>query len=421
MAAAEFRNVVQDIYGRHAADRASFNTMTDKSGKIPNLLFIDMSRYLHEGPARSAIQLLRHIDRIRIKPMPVFCLNAAERSATERMVAATVHTIPMRRLTYRLGGFEIVRFLLQARVSVNELCRFIKHEGVDIVHINTINNIYAALAARRCGVPYLLFVREMLPSRMINDLYVRWICRRAAAVVAVSDSVRQRLLKAGVEDKKITVIYNGVELPPDGIADKADELRREFNIPENVPVIGMVGTIGPLKGQMVAVQAVAALVKSFPDLRLIVVGDPFQEPGFKGYLDSVRRFVEEHGIEKNVIILGVREDVPVLMAMFDVLVQPSVGYDSMPRTVIEAMAAGKPVVGSSIGGIPEMITHGKTGFIVEPGSHEALARAVATILSSVEIKKKMGAAAVADVMDRFNSEKQAGKLLDLYERVLAGI
>lgn len=390
------------------------------NGEPRKLLLAEMSRNLREGPACSAIHILRTIDRHRYVPVPVFSIEEKERVELEERAGLKAELVRMDRPTFRLKGAELLGFVRNSWAAAAAISKIIREKHIDLVHINSVVNLHAARAAIRSRTPYVLYVREMMPERRLNRYYVRWVCGHAVSVVAVSNAVKSKLASLGVAEEKIHVLYNGVEIM-ETPADELRSLKESLGIPPSAPTVGMVGTVTKLKGQIMLVRAMPELLKRFPELRAILVGDVIPDGIAENYKRKLLEAIDKLGVGDRVVLTGARADARKLMAMFDALAQPSVLSDSLPRSVLEAMAAGTPVVGSRIGGIPEMVTDGETGFVVEPGKPEELAKAIGRILESRELKESMGRAARARAEADFNSARQMEKLMEIYDAALGGV
>jgi len=354
------------------------------------ILLAEMSRTRHEGPARSALHLLAHVDPERIALTPVFSFPLRELAEKDLPPKGKALHVCMPRPTWQATPTALAQFGSQVLKASGELTKIIREQHMVLVHSNSLVNIHAAVAARRTHSPLVVSVREIMAPKRANRMYVQWVCGGAAAVHAVSAAVRDSLVSLGVAERKITIIPNGIDIPQ--ITDRQiADVRREFNISEQAPVVCIVGTITELKGHHVLLDAVREVLAAVPDARVLVVGASQADSG--EYEKRLRAAAEHAPLAGRVIFTGRRDDAPALLAACDVHAQPSVLPDSLPRTVLEAMAAGTPTVGSHIGGIPEMVVHGQTGILVPPGDARALSQAIQKLFLDPDLRTRMGAAA----------------------------
>lgn len=377
------------------------------------ILLAEMSRTRHEGPAQSALHLLAHADPARFLFTPVFSFPLEELPERDRPDGAL--RVPMPRPTWRSGPAQAARFAGQVLAASGALADIARNERIALIHANSLVNLHAVLAARRARVPLMLSAREILDPRRANRAYAQLACGAAAAVHAVSDAVRGSLLELGVAEKKIRVVRNGMDIPEVTDAQK-QQASRELGIPPDAPAICIVGTITELKGHHVLVRAMGEVLKELPDARLVVVGEP--QADSEDYGKRLRAEAAQPPLAGRVAFAGRRDDVSAILASCAVHAQPSVRPDSLPRTVLEAMAAGVPSIGSDIGGIPEMIVHGQTGLVVPPGDGHALARGLISLLADEKLRARMGEAARERARTLFSPAAHAREIMDIYSSVL---
>lgn len=377
------------------------------------ILLAEMSRTRHEGPAQSALHLLAHADPARFAFTPVFSFPLEELPEKDRPIGAL--RVHMPRPTWRSGPAQAARFAGQALAASGALADIARNERIALIHANSLVNLHAVLAARRARVPLVISAREILEPRRANRAFAQLACGAAAAVHAVSDAVRGSLLELGVPDKKIRIVRNGMDIPEVTDAQK-QQARRELGIPQDAPAICIVGTITELKGHLVLLRAMGEVLKQLPDARLVVVGEPQADSG--DYGNRLRAEAAQPPLAGRVAFAGRRDDVPAILASCAVHAQPSVRPDSLPRTVLEAMAAGVPSIGSDIGGIPEMIVHGQTGLVVPPGDGHALARGLISLLADEKMRACMGEAARERARSLFSPAAHAREIMDTYSSVL---
>ena len=179
-------------------------------------------------------------------------------------------------------------------------------------------------------------------------------------------------------------IPTGVDLErfrPDA-GDRA-EARRALGVPTEGPVIGVVAYLRQDKGHAVLLQALPEILESYPECSLVVVGDGPERLN----LEALARHL---GIEKSVRFVGLREDIPIVLAGFDIFCQPSLRNEGVPQSVLQAGAVARPVVSTEVGGIPEAVVHGETGFLVPPGDADALAERISALLADSGLRNRLG-------------------------------
>jgi len=210
---------------------------------------------------------------------------------------------------------------------------------------------------------------------------------------------------AWLEPDKISVIYNGVRVDEYGSCKKADEaqLRREFHLPESVPVVGMIGELNERKGHLYLFRAAEKILKKHPGVHFLIVGEGDAEEELKGMVRSL-------GLSGRVRFSGFREDIPDLLNVVDVVVLPSLN-EGIPNILMEAMAAGRAVVASSVSGTPELVVDGVTGFLVPPRDSDALVQKISCLMDSEPLRGKMGKEGRERILEKFTFER----MLDEYE------
>ena len=233
--------------------------------------------------------------------------------------------------------------------------------------------------------------------------------RRVAAVVAISGEVERQLLAGGVRPQRIRVIPSGVEAPAGlpGSAGRA-AARARFGLGEEF-VIGVVAALERRKGHDVLLAALARLRDRHPPVRCLFCGDGSER-------ESLERLAGDLGVAAAVHFLGEQPQVADLLAALDLFVMPS-RHEGLGVAILEAMAMGLPVVASAVGGIPESVAAGRTGFLVSPEDPGSLAQAIAELADDPDRASRMGAEGRARVREHFSMEKMAEQYERLYEEV----
>lgn len=295
------------------------------------------------------------------------------------------------------------------------LFRLVRAARPDVIHaFLPLANLAACVVGRLLGVPVLLLSFRDVETwkgrlgRLVDGLTVR----AADAATCSSEAVRRFALSAfGGDERKYVTIHNGVDVAR-FIPGQAPP-KPELGLREDVPVIGTVcRLVEPKKGLTVLLQAMAGR-KDLADAQLLIVGEGPALPVLQAL--SVRL-----GLSDRVVFAGVRRDVAGLLPLMDVFVLPSL-YEGFGIAIVEAMAAGRPVVATVVGGIPEVVVPGETGLLVPPGDPGALGDAIAQLVNHPEPARLMGARGRERARDRFSIESAVTRHEDLYAGLTAKV
>lgn len=235
----------------------------------------------------------------------------------------------------------------------------------------------------------------------------RWVSRYAHMVAVSEDLKRFVLDQTGIPADRVQVIYNGVDeaskADPAGIA----QYKRDLGLSDDEMVVGVVGNLYPVKGQTYLLDAVPQVLETCPKTTFLLIG--------RGELEvPLKTKVKTLGIEEKVRFLGLRHDVPKLLAIMDVFAMPSLS-EGLSIALLEAMAAGKPVVVTHVGGNPELVVEGETGYLVPAGDAPSLAQAILALLGDPSRAARFGVRAKQLVEERFTLGLMADKYCTLYE------
>jgi glycosyltransferase involved in cell wall biosynthesis len=312
------------------------------------------------------------------------------------------HVIPKRpRFDFRMIG-SIVRLGREHRVDL-----FHAHE------FPMISNL--AVAARLNGFPLVATVHgsEIVSAKLRRRILLGIAARASRRVVAVSHAIERFLVDVvRVPRRKVQTILNGIDVDRYGNGRGRSGLRDSLGIPATARVIGTVGSLYPVKGHRFLLQSLARLVARFPDTVCLIAG--------RGeLLDDLTREAADLHLTERVRFLGYRTDVADLLDAMDVFVLPSLS-EGLPLALLEAQAAGKPVVASRVGGNPEALEDGAAGYLVPPAAPEALADRIAALLEDPARAKLMGERGRSRVRDLFGLEAMGRRYLSLYRACVNG-
>lgn len=295
------------------------------------------------------------------------------------------------------------------------LLRIVLTRRIRLVHAHEF--YMAALGAavsRLTGVPLVVTVhgKGYYPERRRRRWLYRLVAAQAAVMVTVSRDLKEFLCRVtGTPSGRVEVIYNGIDPEPWARVSRDGELLKSVGVPPDARVLGAVGNLYPVKGHLHLIQAARAVVAVEPSAHLVILG----RGTLKGALEAE---AERLGIRSHVHLLGLRDDVPNWLGAMDVFVLPSLS-EGLPLSVLEAMAAGRPIVATKVGGVPEVVEDGVTGFLVPPAAPDALAERMLAVLGDPVRATTMGAAGRARVQATFSLPEMANRYRALYQRVVA--
>lgn len=369
---------------------------------MPTILFVDSAEAIG-GAERSLLLLMQHLDPECCQPL--LACNEGPLAEEARAAGLEVAIVPM----WRLRRLPTAPSLLVR--GARGLVRLIRDHRVAVVHSNVMRaSFYAAAAARWTRTPLVWHVRDI----HTEGWYVRLMCAFAARAIAISRAAAEPIPCR----HKLTVIHNGIDLAAFDPSLDPNAIRDELHVPADVPVVGAVGRLRPWKRPDLFLCAAARVSAAQPDVHYAVVGDTIFPSGH-GYLGELRALALDLGIEERVAFPGYRSDIAQVMATFDVLVHTAEA-EPFGRVLIEAMAAGRPIVAFRDGGVPEIVADGETGILVEPGDVDGIAAAVLTLLADPERRRRMGAAGRERAARLFGAAGTARAVEDIYAELAGG-
>ena len=378
-----------------------------------NILYLDSGSGIGGGQ-RSLLLLLKHLDATRFRSF-LGCLGDSMLAAAARKAGHPVIPLDLpkqhdkgdkvRRFTFD----DITRDLLQLKV-IFQLLWVLEEKQIDLIHANSLAaGLIGGIAAKLYGVPIVMHKRYATAYGVLDRLCEKLLDR----VILVSEATRW----AFAPHSKQTLIYNGVELsalrpplsPPRWRGGKT--LRADLNLDPDALLIGIVTRITPEKGIHLLIEATAKL-KASPYIQLLVVGGPYF-PKDAEYIDSLKVQAEKLGIADRVIFTGFLEDIQAILSLLDVVLLASTIPEACPRTIIEAMAAGVPVIATPLGGSKELVTP-ETGILVPAEDADAFAAAITQLAEDNERRKQMGKACRLRAEQLFCATQNARLTEDLY-------
>ncbi|TFV95553.1 glycosyltransferase family 1 protein [Algoriphagus kandeliae] len=364
-----------------------------------NILFLQSSSELY-GSGKIFLQVLRVYQEEGFQPVVVLT-NAGpiQRLLEKEGIPVYVQNLGILRRKYLSpwGLFNRAQKNLQA---FNFLTKLHQTYQFEFVYSNTLAVVIGAYWANKKKIPHTWHIHEILlgPKPL-----VWWLSKMLDSTtphpIAVSKSVGNHW-QSKLKKAKLNVIYNGIPYAP--FLNAKPALREELGLSPDQILIGMVGRINPGKGQGFFLEMAQELISKYPQLHFVLVGDPF--PGYEPILDELLQKIQNEGIGQQVSYLGFRDDIPEIMASLDIFVLPSTLPDSFPTVILEAMAAGKPIVATQSGGAIEMVEEGKTGFLIPIGDVNQGVVVLSQLIEGKDLREKLGKEGQNRVLKEFSLE-----------------
>ena len=379
------------------------------SGRKRNVVLL-LGSFNSGGAERQLIQLAR-----LLKGSPRYAVRLAvlDKSGVLRGEAERLETgeIP----AYPLGSFASGRMVAQTL----RFRRFLKRERIDVLHTEGFyTNVFGLIGATLAGVPARVAFRGEIEGLRTpaQQRVERLVFRLAHTIHANSLAVRSRLLEEGVPDRKIAVVYNGLDLKrvqPDAAMSRSQMLAACGLEPlERRQLVTLVANLRyPVKDHPMFVRMAARVRKARPNTAFIVAGEGV-------LLESTRQLAREAGLGDSVLFIGSCERLSALLAVSDVCVLTSKS-EGFSNAILEYMAAGRPVVATAVGGAGEAIQDGVTGYLVAAGDDNAMAGHVVKLLSDEHVRQAFGEAGRRRIQDRFSDRAQLLNTERMYDVTLA--
>lgn len=377
-----------------------------------NILYLDSGSGIGGGQ-RSLLLLLKHLDATCFRSF-VGCLGDSMLAAAARKARQPVIPLDLPKQhdkgdkVHRFTFHDIARDLRQLK-AIFQLLGVLAEKQIDLIHANSLAaGLIGGVAAKLYGVPIVMHKRYATAYGVLDRICEALLDR----VILVSEATRWTF----APHSKQALIYNGVELPSfrpslSPPASGAETLRADFNLDPDSLLVGIVTRITPEKGIHTLIEATAKL-RASPNIQLLVVGGPYF-PKDAEYIDSLKARAEKLGVADRVIFTGFLEDTDAILSLLDVVLLASTIPEACPRTIIEAMAAGVPVIATPLGGSKELVTP-ETGILVPAEEADAFAAAITQLAENDEQRKQMGEACRLRAEQLFCATQNARLTEDLY-------
>jgi glycosyltransferase involved in cell wall biosynthesis len=354
------------------------------------------------GAETDLIAIIRGLDRERFQPFVACPPNGA---FIERLRNLPVAVVPA-----LFPSWRKLKDIWRIPIAVVSWAAILKRGKFDLVHINDYWwTPIVWLACRIRGIPCLVHIRQQIEPRRVKEY---WLAK-PKRVLAVCQEIREVAIDGGVDPNRIQVVYSGLDLSSTVEPLTGGPLRKRYGLHPEQLIIGAVANLFPRKGYEYLLEALVDVRKLVPDVHCIIVGK-----GDEGYTEKLMNLVNANNLNAVVTFAGFQPNVLAYMADFDVVVLPSL-LEGFGIVLLEAMAMGKPVVASRVGGIPEAVEDGVTGILVPPAHSRKLADALVILLQNATLRQSMGEAGRKRVETLFSLESTIKAIEGSYSHILS--
>ena len=310
-------------------------------------------------------------------------------------------------------GLDLIPLAPRHEVDLAAAWRFsrvLKQYNPDVIQAHDPHAVAMAATALAISSPSPrppLVATRRVDFHIAKNSFSRWKYGQADRFIAITNAIGEMLVADGIPREKITLVHEGVDVERI-VGLPAADVHAECYLPVGAPVVGNVAALVPHKGQHHLIEAAAIVVRQVPDVRFVILGD--------GELrDELEREVKRKHLERHVFLAGFRGNALELIKSFDVFVMSSI-TEGLCTSLVDAMAASKPTVATTAGGIPEVVVDGETGFLVPPRDPQALADRLVRLLKDPAMRARMGEAGLARARERFTVERMVEETNAVYER-----
>ena len=375
--------------------------------------FVDHSPEIG-GAESSLLTLLRHMDKKQFKATVILTSEGLfSKRLREENIQVKVIYLPLTLIRLKRGNalktfLFLAAYLFPIQFFMIKLCFYLRKNKFDLILTNTIKaHFYGSIAARLCFIPVIWRFHDILSPTDFSPVLIQSITffgkRFPTRILAVSDLARDYLVRDGLKGDKVEVIFSGIDNDRYEFKNTSRNIRNEFNIGDNVKLVGCIGRIIPQKGQRSFLLAIPEVIKKYPETFFLIVGDVYLKE--ERYKEELLEIIKKNKIEDRVKFTGFRYDIRNLIRSLDILVFPSVAPESFGLSVLEAMSLGKPVIASKVGGVCEIIEDGVNGMLIEPNHPEQITDRIIQLLSDKEMYDTIALKAKEVAKKRFSLQK----------------
>lgn len=375
------------------------------------------------GAERVLLSVLERLDGFTVR---LLCPPGNLREGAERLGVPCEHLDELQaRFTWRPD--RLIEYLGSFRTVSQQIRAAVTQWQPDLIHANTVRaGIAATLATIGMNVKVVWHVHDILPHHPLST-FIRLLFDSSSRnyAICVSNATARRfrglLLRTHSVRRRIHVLHNGIDPSvytplSSGAALEVPDIRGDFGLARDSFIVAIVGQLTPRKGQLELIEAFPAILSSVPRAVLLVVGAAVFNRDSE-YRVRMEQAIATRGLERKVLLVGQRNNMPAVLRSVDALVVNSL-EEPFGMVVLEAMASARPVIATNVGGVPEIIHDRRNGLLYEPGDYPLLGRHLNELAESAGLRERLGEDARETVASRFTTAIQVSQLLRIYRRIV---
>jgi glycosyltransferase involved in cell wall biosynthesis len=395
-------------------DNARFSTLKDTMAQdVKNILFINPLPVLY-GAEMRLLDIIQNLDKSKFRPFVLLPRSGPFKDRLKEL------GIPVVMLDY---NFKITRNPASRFFQLTkDFVHLARQHQIHLIHVNLhfrMSNLWLAFLMLR--KPVIVQLR----SHYWFEIFEKFVICRTTKAICISQAVERAFLKQRPSSVIMhhrsghtQVVYDGIDVNHFCPKQTGGSVRQGLNVDQNNFLVALIGAIDPIKGQDVFVRAAKIVLQKYPQTKFIMAGALYDSKAQDTpYRSELLKYIKENNLNDNVILTGFRKDVDALMNAINLLVQPS-QREALGTSMIEAMSCGKPVIGTKIDGIPEVIGENEAGILLNPRTPEVLAEAIIFFIEHPDEAVRRGLKGRERVLAKFNVFQNVKHLEGIYLEAL---
>lgn len=376
------------------------------------ILFLHSGAELY-GSDKILLEILKLLDKDKFEPLVVIPNKGVlEEEFKKSRIEYIIYDFPiLRRKYFNIKG--IIIYICKFFKSILYLNSIVKKYNIDIITSNTLAVLEGAFYSKIFRIKHVWHIHEIIKEpKIMEKFYKKIVPYTAQNAICVSNAVKDNLFSSKDEDKvNIKVIHNGINIER-FTSNNTESIKKSLNIDNNRIIVGMVGRINKIKGQLFMVDVAKELVEKYPNILIIMVGGVFS--GQESLKIELEEKIAKNNLEEHIKLFEFDKEIGKYYEIFDIFVLPSVKPDSFPTVVLEAMSYSKPIIAHVTGGVSEMVQDNENGILIRNINTSNTAKAIENLLIDENKRMIYGTKSRMIMEEKFSTKTFSEKINNFY-------